>query len=301
MKNDATTWVEWPTLFLVLACYLVWILATTVVSTIWLPAGVILVALCIALHSSLQHEVIHGHPFANIGASEALIFPAIGLYIPYMRFKDTHMSHHQDANLTDPYDDPETNYLDPTVWETLPRALQFLLAFNNTLLGRLVVGPLVGQINFMSEDFKAIRNGDRRVLLGWALHIPAIIIPLIWLTYFTNMPIWAYLISAYLGLSILKIRTFLEHQASQHSADRTVIVEDRGFLAFLFLNNNLHVVHHMNPRVPWYNLPDLYRDNRECYQERNSGYSYTSYREIFQRYFFKAKDGVPHPLWRSPK
>ena len=79
---------------------------------------------------------------------------------------------------------------------------------------------------------------------------------------------------------------------------RTVIIEDRGLLAFLFLNNNLHVVHHVNPGVPWYRLPALYRAGKERYLEMNDGYVYRSYGEVFRRYLFKAKDPVPHPIWR---
>ncbi len=69
-------------------------------------------------------------------------------------------------------------------------------------------------------------------------------------------------------------------------------------LAFLFLNNNLHVVHHMHPRMPWYRLPGLYRANKARYLGRNGGYRYDSYAEIFRRYLFRAKDPVPHPLWK---
>ena len=64
----------------------------------------------------------------------------------------------------------------------------------------------------------------------------------------------------------------------------------------LFLNNNLHVVHHMHPAVPWYRLPAVYRDNADHYRRRNDHYVYRNYAEIFRRYLFAAKDPVPHPL-----
>jgi len=57
----------------------------------------------------------------------------------------------------------------------------------------------------------------------------------------------------------------------------------------------------MHPRTPWYRLPELYQANKERYLGRNGGYRYGSYGEIFRRYFLKAKDPVPHPLWRSPE
>jgi len=53
----------------------------------------------------------------------------------------------------------------------------------------------------------------------------------------------------------------------------------------------------MHPRVPWYQLPKLFRENRERYLSRNDGYYFRSYAQIFRRYLFKAKDPVPHPLW----
>ena len=114
------------------------------------------------------------------------------------------------------------------------------------------------------------------------------------------MPVWAYLLAAYFSHALQKIRTFLEHRAHERARGRTVIVEDRGPLALLFLNNNLHVVHHAHPNRPWYELPRLYAQNRDRFQRRNDGYRYGSYGEIFAKYFMRAKDPVPHPLWKPP-
>lgn len=113
------------------------------------------------------------------------------------------------------------------------------------------------------------------------------------------MPVWAFVFCAYAALSILKIRTFLEHQAHERARGRTVIIEDRGPLSWIFLNNNLHVVHHMHPKMPWYRLPNLFRSNRDRYLSRNDGYYFASYGEVFRRYFWTRKDPVAHPLWRK--
>jgi len=231
------TWVEWPTLLLVLACYVSWAIGTTVFSTLWLPAGIVLTTLAVAFYSSLQHEIIHGHPFANRRVNEALVFPALTLFIPFLRFRDTHLAHHLDSRLTDPYDDPETNYLDPAIWERLSRLTKAILRFNNTMFGRLLVGPAVAQIVFMKNDWRDIRMGNKVVLTGWFWHIVGLVPVIIWFVFVGSMPIWAILLSAYLGLSILKIRTFLEHQAHERSNGRTVVIEDSGPLAFMFLNN----------------------------------------------------------------
>ncbi|WP_299843256.1 fatty acid desaturase [uncultured Roseovarius sp.] len=288
--------VEWPTLALLIACYAGWGLSVFWLSALWLPLGFVATVIFIALHSSLTHEMIHGHPFRISLLNEIVGFPCLGLLIPYRRFKDLHLAHHRDENLTDPYDDPESNYLDPEAWNRQPHWRQQLLRFNNTLLGRMLVGPVIGFHAFVRTDWRSIREGDRRVTLAWLLQVPAVAVVL-WLVLLSQMPVWAYLPAAYLGYSIIKIRTFLEHRAHDQARGRTAIVEDRGILSFLFLNNNLHVVHHLHPRVAWYDLPALYRANRDSYLQRNDSYVYRSYAQIFRQHFWRAKDPVPHPLW----
>ena len=288
--------VEWPTLLLILGCYVVWALGLYWLPGVWMPLAIAALVVSIALQSSLQHEVLHGHPFPGRKWGAALVYASLNLAIPYGRFRDTHLSHHLDSTLTDPYDDPESNYLDPAVWGRLAGPLKWLLRPNNPLLGRMLLGPAIGQVTFMAGDWRQVRAGNRRVLRSWAGHA-VMMGAILWLVSLSAVPLWAYLASAYAGLSLLKIRTFLEHQAHEKVRGRTVIIEDRGPLAFLFLNNNLHVVHHMHPRTPWYRLPQLYFSNREKYLTRNEGYRYDSYAQIFRRHLLRAKDPVPHPLW----
>lgn len=288
---------EWPTLLLLLVCYGGFAISTTWIAEISLGGAIVLSTLAVALHSSLTHEVMHGHPTRNRHVNAALVFPAISFAIPYMRFRDTHLAHHEDENLTDPYDDPESNFFDPDVWHRLPAAVQILLRFNNTLMGRLLIGPLLGQIGFMRGDWALIRGGDRRVLISWLWHVPAAALPVWWIVSQGEMPLWAYFMAVYMGLAVLKIRTFLEHRAHDTCRARTVVIEDRGILALLFLNNNFHSVHHCHPGVSWFDLPALYRARKEQFLTGNDGYVYRSYREIFRAYFFRAKDPVPHPIW----
>ncbi|MEM6759364.1 MAG: fatty acid desaturase [Pseudomonadota bacterium] len=291
--------VEWLTLGLFGLCIAVWAISVFVLYPIAPFVAMALLALALVLHSSLSHEVLHGHPFPARWASEALVHVNPGLFIPYLRFRDTHLAHHQDARLTDPYDDPESNYLDPNVWARLPGWRRRVLRANNTLLGRITLGPLIGQWAFMQTDMRLIRDGDRQVLVSWLVHLPGVVLVL-WAVAMGPMPIWSYLLCCYVALSILKIRTFLEHQAHETTRGRTVIVEDRGILSFLFLNNNLHVVHHMHPRVPWYRLRALYEAKKQHYLRVNEGYSYASYKEVFAAHALSAKDPVAHPLWRNP-
>jgi fatty acid desaturase len=292
--------IEWITLSLILACLALWATSIWILPSVSWALAIIALVLSLVLHASLTHEVCHGHPLPSRHASDALMHINPGLAVPYLRFRDTHLAHHQDSLLTDPYDDPESNFLDPAVWARMPAWVKALRRINNTLAGRIVLGPLIGQISFMAGDLREIRKGDRTVLWGWLLHIPGAAL-ILWLLAQSPMPLWLYLFACYIALGILKIRTFLEHQAHEKARGRTVIIEDRGLLAFLFLNNNLHVVHHMHPKLPWYQLPALYRARKTRYQSCNDGYVYRSYGEIFRRYFLSAKDPVPHPLWPDPK
>ena len=291
--------VEWVTLGLIVACLAVWAITLFWLSGVLPVLAALVMVGVLVLHASLTHEVCHGHPLPSRRASEALMHVNPGLAVPYLRFRDQHLAHHQDAILTDPYDDPESNYLDPAHWVRMPGWLKLLRRANNTLAGRMLLGPALGQASFMAGDWAAIRAGDGQAMKGWLLHLPGAAVVL-WLVWLSPMPIWQYLLCVYAALSILKIRTFLEHQAHEKARGRTVIIEDRGPLAFLFLNNNLHVVHHMHPKVPWYRLPVLYADNRARYQMRNEGYVYRSYAQIFRQHFLRPKDPVPHPLWKSP-
>ncbi len=290
---------EWPTLALLLLCYSMWAAAVMWTGSLGLPLAVLLCTLSITLHSSIQHETLHGPTCINQWISEVLVALPIGLFVPYGRFKTTHLEHHKDSRLTDPYDDPESNFLDPGHWDKLTKLSKATLGFNNTLLGRLLIGPAVGQFAFMKCDLKTAQRGDARVIREWLGHVAALCVLVVLLWRFGAMPVWAYLVSAYAGLSILKIRTFLEHRAHEKASGRTVIIEDRGPLALLFLNNNFHAVHHCHPTLPWYDLPARYRAHKEMYLARNDGYVYASYLSVFKLFFLRRKDPVPHPLWRQ--
>lgn len=293
-RKGAGAAIEWPTLAICLACYVGFFFTTALADTVgYLTAGALL-AIVLTLYSSFSHEVLHGHPFADRHLNEALVFPALGLLIPYERFRDTHLAHHHDPSLTDPYDDPESNFVDPKNWESWCGLRRALYRINNTLAGRILIGPLIGLLVFYASDMRLIAKGDRRVQKAYTLHFAGLVPVLWWFASVAEMPFWVYLSAVYASHSILKIRTFLEHRMHEHARCRSVIIEKGGLLGFLFLNNNLHAVHHARPNLPWYRLPAFYASNRARFLKRNGGYSYKSYGEVFGEYLFFAKDPVPH-------
>ena len=287
--------VEWPTLVVMLGTYGLWAWGTTQAYALSPVLGIVLTGIAIAQFASLQHEVLHGHPFRAQWINEALVFPALTLTIPYGRFRDTHLAHHHDPDLTDPYDDPESNYLDPEVWARLPKWRKALHLANNSLLGRMLIGPILGNALWLRAEAALLIGKAGAARRDWVLHLGGLIVLALWIMP-APMPFWAYMLAAYLGQSLMKIRSFLEHRAHDHARARTVIIEDRGPLALLFLNNNFHAVHHCHPQIAWYRLPAVYAAKRAAFQKRTGDYVYRSYAQIFRLYFLRIKDPVPHPL-----
>lgn len=288
--------IEWPTLALLISVHGAWAAILITAGTLGPLVAALLLIPVLVLQSSLMHEVTHGHPFRSRALGEACVALPLGFAIPYGRFRDLHLAHHHDPSLTDPYDDPEANYLDPARWARLGGPARAIRRFNNTLLGRMVVGPVLSLADLAVRDAAAIRRGDRRVAAQWLAHAAgAALVMAAVLT--SAVPVGTYLGACYAALSVLKIRTFLEHRAHHAPRARTVVIEDRGPLAFLFLNNNFHAVHHARPGLPWYRLPAAYAADRAAVLRRNEGYRYRSYWPVIRDHLLRGKDPVPHPLW----
>ena len=161
----------------------------------------------------------------------------------------------------------------------------------------MVLGPALMVAGFYIAEFRPLLAGKPGVRKAWALHATGIVAVILVVTLVFAMPVWLYIAAAYCGLSVLSIRTFCEHQWAENPDGRTIIVE-RSPLSFLFLNNNLHIVHHKLPTVPWYRLPVLYRERRAEWQTMNGGYVFPSYFAIFRAYGLKPKEPVVHPVLR---
>lgn len=288
---------ERPTLALIFAMYallavLMWFF-TRLPWWVASPIG----AYLIALHGSLQHEALHGHPTRNRLVNELLVSINPSLWFPYRRYRKLHLTHHNDEHLTDPQLDPESYYLLPQHWAALPAPMRQLYTLNNTLGGRMILGPIIAAIRFWSSEALAMRKGDREVAQAWLLHIPACAAALVYALWICGIPFWQYaLLLAYPGVSLMLVRSFCEHQAAEDQGARTIVVEASPFWSLLFLNNNLHIAHHTRPRLAWYELPGYYRSERDALLAKNDGYRMDGYGEIFRRYFFRPKEPVAHPL-----
>ena len=287
---------EWPSLLVALAVYAGFLALTWNYHALpwWLvlPLGGYLVA----WHGSLQHEVVHGHPTGKPFLDELIIYPSLWLWLPFQIYRLSHLAHHDNSRLTDPQSDPESFYLSLEEWQASGPLKRRLLAAHNTASGRLVLGPPVAVLRLLCGETRRLLRGDRSHLGAWFLHLPAVALVLVWVVGVCEIPLGAYLLLfVYPGLALTLLRSFLEHRAAEAVAARTAIVESGPLLSLLFLNNNLHAVHHAAPALPWYRLPRVWRHRRDQILATNGGYHYRSYWEVLRRHFLRPKEPVLHP------
>ena len=290
--------IEWPTVALAFIIYGLWFLATLFYRDLpWWGLAAI-GAWVIAWQLNLQHETIHGHPTRNRRVNEAIGCWPLSLWLPYSIYRSTHLAHHRDENLTDPFDDPESYYWTETGWRGLGPVWRAIAHAQTTLLGRVIIGPafLIGRfVSELARNAWRDKRGARRVL---ARHLFLCAPVLIWVIGICQMPLWMYVACfVYPGASLAMVRSFAEHRAMPEAERRTAIVENALILGPLFLFNNLHAAHHLRHRLPWYQLPKFYRLNRAALIERNGGLVYHGYFDVARRYLLRPHDSPIHPGW----
>ena len=256
---------EGPTWLVLLGTYGNWLMLTAYADRLpWfilLPfAGVIM-----CLHGSLQHELIHGHPTSKRWLNHALGFAPLALWIPFAIYRDSHLEHHRTEHLTHPERDPESFYVSAPAWARMGRLRRNLLVFNNTLLGRLLIGPplVVGQ--FWWRELRRLYSGDKRYLATWLGHGIAVSAVLWWALSVCGITFWQYvLFFVWPGIALTLLRSYAEHRPAAIARHRTAIVECCWFWQLLFLNNSYHALHHLRPGLAWYQLPRRYRTEKDA-------------------------------------
>jgi fatty acid desaturase len=276
--------IEWITVALGAAIASLFGIATWFHDSIPTPITLIILAYLATWWSSYQHELIHGHPFRSDRINWAIGLPSIALWLPFHRYRREHLLHHRNERLTDPFDDPETFYVDIEQWRTFPSWKQVLFKWNRTLLGRLTVGVFISLTYFVLGEVRAMRR-DPQARRDWALHIVVQCGVCYWVFAVCGIPVLTYLAGAVLGGRVLmNLRSFTEHRWSPEGLTRSAVVEAEPPLALLFLNNNLHHAHHAKPGVPWYALPAASRTMDAAAAAAASDLYFAGYREVAGRF-----------------
>lgn len=293
--------IEVPTLLVAVTVYGGWLVVTLAYGRWPLIIVAPLTAVLITLHGSLQHEVVHGHPTRWRGLNRLLAIVPLSLYLPYERYRESHLVHHTDERLTDPLDDPESYYWTPEDWARLSPLTRAIVRLQQSLAGRVTIGALWAIGRFWYQEWHAIARNDKGVRAAWIDHLLWCVPVLMWVKLVCGIPVWLYFFAmAVPGTSLTLVRSFAEHRARPAVRERIAIVEDSWILGPIFLFNNLHALHHETPGTPWYELPGRYRIDRARLIAANGGLVYRSYFDVARRFLFRAHDRPQHPSGRVP-
>jgi fatty acid desaturase len=291
-RYDGPTWLVALVLYTAWAG-LIWFHETF---TWWVvaPAGTYLVA----WHFSLQHEAIHSFRSAPKWLRWAVVMPPLGLWLPFPLYHAAHRKHHQNTHLTLPGVDTESFYVLQADWPRLSPFRRLLLRANLTLAGRVLLGPILRLEKLVSRETEKLRNRDFSHVPHWILHI-VLVAALFWyISGVAGMPWWQYvLFIAWPAFGLGWVRSFAEHRYGARPGERTAITESNVFWSLLFLNNNLHAVHHVFPKMPWWQIPGYWRAHREQILAHNGNLYFKGYGEVARRWLLKPYFAPPHPRW----
>lgn len=291
---------EWQTWLVTVAVYGGWLAALRYREALTLLPATIILILCCVWFMSLQHEFLHGHPTRHAWLNKLLGYAPLAVWFPYTLYRDTHLRHHHDENLTYPGLDPESHYIAPEVWQKSGRATRAFYRARKTFWGRMAIGPLLAIAGTLRGSAQKLLDGDLRELPMWITHGALLAAMLYAVERWAGMPWWYYLaFVAYPALSLAMIRSYFEHRAAEDCKHRIVINEAGGLMRLLFLNNNYHLVHHDLPHLPWYLLGRVYREDRAGYLQRCNGFLLHGYLDLMRRHGLTPIDEPQHPLQQA--
>jgi fatty acid desaturase len=286
-----------PTWILVVAIHCGWLSLTFAYHALPLFIALPAAAVLIAWHGSLQHEAVHGHPTSSLRLNALVAGAPLSLWLPFSIYRESHFAHHRCKRITDPTEDTESYYVGSKEWDRLGRVQRALHWALSTLLGRLLLGPVVVVLRFLSSQ---LRGGARRHARGWIAHALGCALVLGWVSVVCHIPLLQYLcVFVYPGMSLTLLRSYAEHRPADQAGHATAIVEAGPLLSLLYLHNNLHAVHHAYPHLAWYELPARWRRERASVLAGNGRYYFGGYDEIVSRFALRPKDAPHYP--RSAK
>jgi len=279
---------EWRTLAVIVAVYGLTILTVMrrEVLTPWLTMPFL--SVLGAWHLSMQHETIHGHPFRRQWINDVIGSIPVTLWIPYFSFKKDHVEHHR-SDLTHPGLDNESYYVSPEAWARAGRIRRAAYWANRTILFRMFVWTIVSTVTYLWSIIRQMLRGEKQAWFAVAAHVAGLVVVAYLVRSVAGMPLWQFALGTTYGGRILNaIRPFPEHKYQSGVETRTAMVMAGPFMSLLMLNNNLHVAHHEQPGVAWYEVPNLSARVNAVERAREAGLLYEGgYAEVFRKFSFK--------------
>ncbi|WP_116809785.1 fatty acid desaturase [Steroidobacter cummioxidans] len=290
---------ELPTWLVIAAIYGGWFAVVMNAQALGTPLTIVLLIVLVTWYSSLQHELVHGHPTRWPWVNALFGYAPLAIWYPYGLYRDSHRQHHRNEHITYPGADPESYFVTRTQWDSYRGWYRALLRFRNTIVGRLLVGPIFSVAGAVQGECALIERGNVRVAVRWLVHVTLVVALLVWVKQVAGISPWLYLLGvAYPALALSLVRSFHEHRPVAAVEQRSVL-NDAGWLwRLLFLNNNYHLVHHDLPGVPWYGLRQLYLENGARYDQRSGNYCVEGYGKWLRRHAFSPVEHPVHELNR---
>lgn len=290
--------IEWPTWLLGAVIWGSWLLLVGSYGQIPTGVSTALLILLLAWYMSFQHELTHDHPSRSATLNRLIGLPPLAIWYPFDIYRSDHLKHHDDAHLTEPGVDTESNYITPQQAATMGAVALWLCTSQRTVLGRLLLGPALVNFNLWMRTARALAAGDWGALKVWAVHLPLVALLLWALEHYTALSAWHYCFGmAYPALGLAMLRSLYEHRPGVLPTHRTVINEAAAPWRLLYLNNNYHVVHHAFPQAPWYRIPALYAADRASWQAGNGGFVLPGYLYLIRRFAWRPVD---NPVLAEP-
>ena len=246
------------------------------------------------LWMSLGHELLHGHPTRHTWLNTAIGFVPLALWLPFSRYKTTHVQHHH-ADLTDPLDDPESGYVLPTTWLAAGGLRRRYLLLLRTAVGRFTIGVPRAVLLFWRSELREMRH-SAVIVRQWVVHLVAAAATA-WLLFGVwHAPVLTYVFGFVLGgAACTMLRSFVEHRAVA-TGSRSAVVTAGPVMSLLYLNNNLHHAHHALPNLPWYEMPRVARELHSADQAAAGAGLYRSYVQVLRTYLVHPFCQPDHPL-----
>jgi len=288
--------IEWPTWLLIVFVYSSWLLLLQFYHNLGAIVAIPLLVIISALHGSMCHEIIHGHPTRIAWFNAMLGRIPLTLFLPYPIYRESHLQHHRDADITIPGRDPESYYCSASEYQKKWQLGKAFAWINMTVAGRLLFNPAVEILRLAKMAITAVISFDIKAIKVWLVHLLLVSLVLLLVTRYFQVLWWQYLLVAYFANSLTRIRSFYEHRARTTVSERTVIMEGGWFFRLLFLNLNYHLAHHEHPSIPWYRLGDYYQAHRQDLIDRSGDFYYRGYRFWLLGHLFRPVDSPVHPF-----
>lgn len=285
--------IEWPTVAVVIGFAAAWLGVVLGHQHIPWPIEFVVMVYLGGLSLSIGHELLHGHPTPWNWLNAAVGYVPLSFWIPFGRYQALHVQHHR-SNLTDPFDDPESTYFAPPLWQDASGWQRRYMIFLRTTPGRFTLGVPRTLLRFWWKDATNLR--DPAIRRPWLIHLPLAALLGWWLFGVVGVNPWVYILGFVLGGAACSVmRSFVEHCAVREGT-RSAVVLAGPVVSLLFMNINLHHTHHAQPDAEWYRIPAIHREmGSDAIAAEGAGF-YKSYFQVLRTYFFTPFCQPDHPL-----